>query len=106
MPDSDSNNSQVGSPGIFERLVFGLANVIGLLIYVPVLLALLMSFDSPGSGKHWVHWLFVASNLLLGPLCLIGLFSVKRRFWGVVGYGLAFTSWMLLGMVCGGKFTC
>ncbi|MCG8088019.1 MAG: hypothetical protein AB2689_01510 [Candidatus Thiodiazotropha taylori] len=89
-----------------NAIAFGLPNVLGLLIFIPLLFGVGMSFDSPNSGKHWAHWYFVASNVLLGPLCLIALFSKKRRHWGLIGYGLAFSGWLILTFVCSGKFTC
>ncbi len=81
-------------------------NGLGLLIYLPVLFATLMSFDAPGSGGHWAHGLFVVGNLGLGPLCLVGLISKPKRYWGVFGYALMALGWMALILVCGGEFTC
>jgi len=81
-------------------------NIMGLLLYFPLLIAVGMSFDSPGSGRHWVHWFFVVTNVMLGPLCLIGLTSRSRRLWGLYGFGLFAIGCGLLGMVCGDGSGC
>jgi len=83
-----------------------LINFLGLFLYLPLLFATGMSFDAPGSGQHWAHWFFVVGNVLLGPLCLVGLFSGPRRHWGVIGFALLGISWGVLGFVCGGEFAC
>lgn len=83
-----------------------LINFFGLLIYLPLLFGVAMSFDAPGSGQHWAHWYLVVGNVMLGPLCLIGRFSKSRRHWGLVGFALASISWAVLDLVCSGQFTC
>ncbi|MET0067362.1 MAG: hypothetical protein ABW076_13525 [Candidatus Thiodiazotropha sp.] len=86
--------------------VFVIANSLGVLITLPIVLATLMSFDAPGSGGHWAHKLFVLGNLMLGPLCLVGLVSRSRRHWGLYGYVMMAIGWLALLLVCGGEFGC
>lgn len=80
--------------------------ICGLVLYLPLLFGVAMSFDSPRSGEHWAHWAFVIGTLTLGPFCLWGLIS--KRFWyvGIVGFAVAALSWLPLVLVCSGKFTC
>jgi hypothetical protein len=87
-----------------RRIGFGIINVLGLIVYIPLLFILIMSFDAPGSGKHWAHWYFVFANILLGPLCLTALLSRKTRHWGLIGYAIAFSGWLMIMIVCAGEF--
>lgn len=80
--------------------------LVGLLLYLPLLFGVAMSFDSPGSGKHWTHWVFVVSNAMLGPLCLVSLLSRNRRHWGVLGCAIAGLGWAVITLICRGRFDC
>lgn len=101
------DNAAEGDKGkVLNIIAFTIPNIFGLLIFLPILIAVGMSFDAPGSGQHWAHWYFVASNVLLGPLCVIGLFSKRRRHWGLIGYGITFSGWAVLMVVCAGEFVC
>jgi ABC-type spermidine/putrescine transport system permease subunit II len=102
--DRSSDRDKTGSPA--ERWLLGLVNAIGLLLYIPLIFGVLMSFDAPGAGKHWGHWVFVVSNVLLGPLCAIALVGKATRYWGLVGFGSVLVGWFVLGAVCNNKFTC
>lgn len=94
---------------VFRSLLSGLgsiANAFGILAILPLFFALAMSFDAPGSGKHWAHWVFVVTNAVLGPLCLTGALSRKRHYWGLYGFALALFGWIVLILVCEGRFNC
>lgn len=84
----------------------GVIAFIGLLLYLPLLFGVAMSFDSPGSGKHWAHLVFVLTNAMLGPFCLIGLLSRNRRHWGVLGFAIAGLGWAVNTLFCQGRFDC
>ncbi len=88
------------------KILSRVAGIFGVLIYFPLLIALAMSFDAPGSGSTWEHWMFGVGNLLLGPLCLLAIFS--KRFWKLapIGFGVAILSWLPLVFLCGGQFSC
>lgn len=86
--------------------VGGVIAFIGLLLYLPLLFGVAMSFDSPSSGKHWAHWVFVLTNAMLGPLCLVGLLSRYRRHWGVLGFAIAGLGWAVITLFCQGRFDC
>ncbi len=93
----------MGSPmDIVNKVIL----VIGLLLYLPLLFVTAMSTDSPGSGQHWAHWFFMVGNAALGPFCLFGLSSPDRRRWGLVGIVICLLSWVVLQLVCNGRFTC
>lgn len=98
--------SNKGLNKVLAFLAFGVPNILGLFLYLPLLFATLMSFDAPGSGKHWAHWFFVAANILLGPLCLIGLIFKTRRHSGLIAFALLLLGWAVVDLVCGGRFTC
>ena len=86
--DQDKSDQRVEK--IEHTLFFSFPNILGLLLCLPVLFGVLMSFDAPGSGKNLGHWVFVLLTVPFGPLCLVGLISKKRRHWGWIGYGLVF----------------
>lgn len=88
------------------KFLVSLANSIGILLYWPLLFVVAMSFDAPGSGRHWAHWVFVIGNVVLGPLCLVGLVSPSRRHWGIYGFAIATASWAPLILVCMGEYAC
>ncbi len=86
--------------------MLNLANKLGMAVYLPVLFATAMSFDAPGSGKHWAHWLFVLSAISLGPLGLVG-YKVPRFQWaGLFAVAMFALSIVILETICNGKFTC
>ncbi|WP_321529264.1 hypothetical protein [Sedimenticola selenatireducens] len=78
-------------------MFFVIPNIIGIIVYLPLLFALLMSLGAPGGGENWIHWFWVSLNILLGPLCLIGLIFKKYRHLGWVGFGLVFMGFFILG---------
>ncbi len=80
-------------------------NKLGLVGYLPLLFATAMSFDAPGSGRHWTHWLFVVSSVMIGPLSLIG-YKTTYRWAGLFGIALFVFSIMILEIVCNGSFVC
>ena len=102
-PELPSNNTTTKITNIF--LVY-IPNGIFLVLYLPMLLATMMSFDAPGSGEHWSHLLFVYSTVALGPLCLVGILSRRFRYVGLIGIALFFLSTFLFMRICDGEFTC
>ena len=96
----------LSSSNTWAHAVLNRINVLILVAYVPMLFATAMSFDAPGSGKHWTHWLFVFSSVSLGPLGLIGRLVSKYRWAGLSGVVLFGLSVVLLETICNGTFTC
>ncbi len=72
-------------------------NILGLLLYFPLLLATAMSFDA-GPLQTWTHLFFVIAHILLGPLCLISILSASRPNYGFFGFILVGVSWVLFGL--------
>lgn len=89
-----------------ESTMFKLANMLGMAVYLPLLFATAMSFDAPGSGKHWSHWFFVLSALSLGPLGFAGYKAQRFRGAGLCAFAIFAFSIFILEVVCNGKFTC
>lgn len=85
--------------------MLNLINQLGLAAYFPLLLVVAMSFDAPGSGKHWTHWFCVISAVMIGPLCLIGC-KTNYRWAGILGIAALAFSITLLEVFCKGSFTC
>ncbi|MBX3687946.1 hypothetical protein [Dokdonella sp.] len=81
-------------------------NILGLVAFLPLLLASAMSFAAPGSGEHWAHWFFVGTAVAIGPASLIGLL-VKRVDWlGLASIALFALASLLLVVFCAGAFSC
>ncbi len=85
--------------------MLNLINQLGLAGYLLLLPVIAMSFDAPGSGKHWAHWFFAISGVMIGPLYLIGCKTTYRSA-GLIGIALFAFSIMILEIVCKGSFSC
>jgi hypothetical protein len=79
--------------------MLNLINQLGFAAYFPLLLVVAMSFDAPGSGKHWTHWFCVISAVMIGPLCLIG-YKTNYRWAGILGIAALAFSITLLEVFC------
>lgn len=104
--EDNEKQSDTKLDNTMNALAFGIPNAIGIFLYIPLMLAVLMSFGAPGSGDNWTNWLIALTTGALGPLCLIGLIFRRWRHWGLVGYGVAFGGWYVVFFSCGGKFSC
>lgn len=87
-------------------VVLFLINLCGLLLLLPILMAIGMSFDSVEGDAHWSHELFVFGNLAFPVACIIGLCSKNSRWAGLAGLGLAGASWFVFMQACDGQFAC
>ena len=94
MNDREINQNRTANK-MAHILFFSIPNSVGIVLYLPLLLGVLMMLGSPGGGEHWSHWLWASTNVLLGPMCLIGLIFKKRRYYGWIGYGIVLFSWSL-----------
>ncbi|MBA1274873.1 hypothetical protein [Stutzerimonas azotifigens] len=73
---------------IAASVALNVVNILGILVYIPLLLAVGMALGSPGVGEDWERWLIPIGAFLFGPLCITGALSKKRPYLGFVGLAI------------------